>query len=289
MNKIIQSVCGLHDLKYRSLTPVSGGDINSAYAVDTTEGKLFIKLNSASDYPGMFKKEAEGLNALHKATTLKIPTVIAYGEIQDQQYLILEWLEKSSPSSNFWQQFAEGLVQLHKTTHTHFGFLSSNYIGSLVQENKQTGTWAEFYETQRIMPLTQKLFDERSFHKEDVQNAERLCSKLGYIFPSEPPSLLHGDLWGGNYMAVRNSTSDVLPSIYDPAVYYGHREMDIGMTLLFGGFNNRLYETYLSLFPLESDWRKRVSLTQLYPLLVHAILFGDTYVSQCRNIIKLWN
>jgi fructosamine-3-kinase len=130
------------------------------------------------------------------------------------------------------------------------------------------------------------LFDEGSVSKNDVQNADKLCIKFKDIFPVEPPSLLHGDLWSGNFTVAKNKAGDAVPAIFDPAVYYGHREMDIGMTLLFGGFTHQFYEVYQNIFPLQPGWRERVLLTQLYPLLVHAILFGGSYISQCTTIIK---
>ena len=134
------------------------------------------------------------------------------------------------------------------------------------------------------MPLVQKLTNDGVLIAADVVVAEKLCNKLPGLFPSEPPSLLHGDLWAGNMMPVGHNGADV-PCIYDPAVYHGHREMDIGMSLLFGGFDSRFYDAYNHNYPLEKGWHSRVSLTQLYPLLVHAVLFGGGYVGRCREII----
>jgi fructosamine-3-kinase len=139
--------------------------------------------------------------------------------------------------------------------------------------------------------LVQRLFNNGDLSKVDISNAEKLCTRLIEVFPIEPPALLHGDLWAGNFMAVKsnsNSVADVVPAIYDPAVYFGHREMDIGMSMLFGGFDSSFYEAYHSFYPLEKNWRQRIRLTQLYPLLVHAILFGGGYISQCKSILNDW-
>jgi len=289
MNNYIRTVCEINGLKYISSKPVSGGDINASYAITTSEGQLFLKLNTAKDFPEMFAKEAEGLKALQQASLLKIPAVVAMGELEDKQYLLLEMLEKAQPSIGFWDKFAEGLASLHHLTNNTFGFTSFNYIGSLVQQNNMCKTWAEFYATERIMPLVKKLFNNHSITINDVNAAEKLCNNLQNIFPVEASALLHGDLWAGNFMAVKtNEATQVTASIYDPAVYYGHREMDIGMSSLFGGFDNRFYEAYHHYYPLEKDWRKRVSLTQLYPLLVHAILFGGGYISRCSSILHDW-
>ena len=127
-----------------------------------------------------------------------------------------------------------------------------------------------------------QLFDNGSFDKNDVLAAEKLAKNFSNIFPPEPPALLHGDLWSGNFMVAANG----LAAIYDPAVYFGHREMDIGMTKLFGGFTAPFYQAYNEIFPMEKNWMQRVPLTQLYPLLVHALLFGGGYISNCRHLIK---
>jgi fructosamine-3-kinase len=286
MTDLIRSIATTEQLEYRGHTRISGGDINEAFAIETNAGRVFLKINSAVRYPGMFASEAEGLQALHAATNLKIPTVVAHGGFDNQQYLLLEYVEKASPSPNQWQQLAQGLASIHKQTDEQFGWRSSNYIGSLAQNNKQANTWSEFYATQRILPLTKQLFNAGHLSNNDVYAAETLCNKLGDLFPIEPPSLLHGDLWAGNFMIAKDATGTTIPSIFDPAVYSGHREMDLGMTLLFGGFDRMFYEHYHECFPLENGWRKRVSLTQLYPLLVHAILFGGGYIQQCRSIFS---
>jgi fructosamine-3-kinase len=291
MSIYINKICEAEGLRYISTSVISGGDINATCELITDKGRFFMKLNSAVEFRGMFEKEADGLRALQQVQLLKIPAVIAVGEVEDKQYLLLELLEKGQAPANFWQTFAEGLASLHRITNSSFGWHSSNYIGSLIQENNYQSTWAEFYATQRITPLVQKLFDNGDLSKVDVSNAERLCGRLTEIFPDEPPALLHGDLWAGNFMATKtnnNSVTDVVPSIYDPAVYFGHREMDMGMSLLFGGFDKSFYEAYHSFYPPEKNWRQRVHLTQLYPLLVHAILFGGGYISQCRSILNTW-
>lgn len=271
---------------------VTGGDINSAYAVDTSKGRFFIKLNSALNNPQIFLKEAEGLHALEKATLLKIPQVIATGEFQGQQYIILEWLKKVTHQEVTSEKLAKGLAELHQISSKLYGWQHSNYIGSLIQENKQSASWAEFYATQRVLPLVRKVYDGGGFDKKVITAAEQVCNKLLHIFPPEVPSLIHGDLWGGNFMTVeeadKTQSNNIYAAIFDPAVYFGHREMDLGMTLLFGGFAKDFYKHYNECFPLEKNWRQRVSLTQLYPLLVHSVLFGGSYINSCTNILTKW-
>lgn len=287
MRDYIKTICTINNWEYINSDRISGGDINSSFSVETDKGTYFLKINSAVAYPEMFAKEAEGLKALKQASLFKIPDVIATGEHGDKQYLFMELLEKSYPSKEIWKTFAEALAQLHKISNDYFGLTDFNYIGSLRQQNDYTKSWVEFYTSQRIIPLVEILFNKMLFMKQDVDAAEKLCNCLAEIFPEEAPSLVHGDLWGGNFMAVKSEKGTV-PSIYDPAVYFGHREMDLGMTLLLGGFDNSIYDFYNDFFALEKNWRERVPLTQLYPLLVHAILFGGGYVSRCSEILDKW-
>lgn len=285
MNATITNICQQAGLQLYNAVPVSGGDINHAYRLDTTGGTFFLKINDAVKYPNMFDKEAAGLNQLRQAAGLYLPKVFATGLLGNQQYLLLEWLNKGATGEGFWNNFAAGLAGLHQITHVHFGSWDSNYIGSLVQPNQPAATWPLFYAQQRIMPLARLLYNTQAFDKTDVAAAERLCTRLDQIFPEEPPALLHGDLWAGNFMSVQHG-GEIMPAVYDPAVYWGHREMDLGMSLLFGGFDSTFYTCYNEHLPLQAGWRQRVPFTQLYPLLVHAVLFGGGYIGNCQQILS---
>lgn len=260
---------------------VNGGDINVAWCLHTKNSKYFLKVNDAAAYPGMFTKEAEGLAALRNTGTVNVPLILKYGEQDSRQYLLMDWVEREAPAKNFWQSFGTSLAQLHQAAQPFFGWMEDNYIGSLHQQNTQHSNWHSFYCECRIMPLVKKLFDAGRFDKADIAAAENLCIASHNLFPLEYPSLLHGDLWSGNFMAATNG----LAVIYDPAVYFGHREMDIGMTKLFGGFHQDFYNAYNEIYPLEEGWQDRLQLTQLYPLLVHAVLFGGHYISNASEII----
>lgn len=275
----IMNDCGFPITRYE---PVHGGDINSSYCLHGTDAKYFLKVNDAKRYPGMFEQEARGLDKLRNSSTLTIPAVIKCGLIEHQQYLLLEWIEPGKPNSNFWENFGIAVATMHRQPQSCFGWPADNYIGSLPQYNTQYDSWGLFYTECRIIPLVKKLFDTRAFIKQDVTAAENLCKNFDQLFPQEPPALLHGDLWSGNFMIT--SAGEV--AIYDPAVYYGHREMDIGMTKLFGGFHQRFYTAYNEIYPLEKDWVQRLLLSQLYPLLVHAVLFGGHYVGNARAILS---
>jgi fructosamine-3-kinase len=261
---------------------VFGDDINTTYTVTTNEERYFIKLN-ITNYTDIFQKEMDGLLLLRSAgTCLKIPEPILNGTFGQQSFLLMEYLEKGPESKALWQQLATGLAQLHQTTQNHFGLDCSNYIGSILQNNTPANTWTDFYAHQRILPLMHQAYDQHKCTRADIQLAEQFCNKLPALIPEEPPAMLHGDLWSGNRMFTSNREA----AIYDPAVYFGHREMDIAMTLLFGGFDMYFYTIYNEVFPLESGWRERIDICQLYPLLVHLILFGGHYYNAVKSILE---
>jgi fructosamine-3-kinase len=265
-----------------SYSQVFGGDINTTYIIATNEDKYFIKLNTIA-FDDMLQKEKDGLLLLRSAKTLlKIPEPILQGTSEQQSFLLMEYLEKGTESKILWQQLATGLAQLHQTKQDHFGLNYDNYIGTVFQNNTITTTWAQFYAQQRILPLMQLAYEQQKCTKADLQLAEQFCNKLSALTPEEPAALLHGDLWSGNRMFTLNREV----SVYDPAVYIGHREMDIAMTLLFGGFDTQFYTTYNEVFPLQNGWRERIDICQLYPLLVHLILFGGHYYGAVKSILK---
>lgn len=261
---------------------VFGGDINQTYVLtDNLHNTFFLKLNTTSP-KDMFEKECNGLQVLRSTQSLWVPAPLLHGIFGNTIFLVMEYLEKGTPTPTFWKDFAAGLAQLHRTTHSSFGLNEDNYIGSLHQSNHYQPDWPTFYASQRILPLFRLALQQQKCSGQDVQEATQLCQKFNTIFPSEPPSLVHGDLWGGNFMCMNHGQ----PAIYDPAVYYGHREMDIAMSLLFGGFDTSFYQYYNEVFPLEKDWRTRVELCQLYPLLVHLVLFGGHYYSSVKEILR---
>lgn len=284
----VQAILHDIDLKITRYEPITGGDISTAYCLYSAEKKYFLKLNAAARYPAMFEKEAGGLQALqkaagrHKPGGLFIPAVYKYGETNDHQYLVLEWMEQGSPGNDFWEQFGRSLAGLHQHSSDFFGWHEDNYIGSLAQHNSKHHSWASFYSECRIMPLVKNLCSSGAFSTHDVKDAISLCDHLTEVFPQRPPAMLHGDLWSGNFMATRHGRA----AVFDPAVYFGHHEIDIGMTKMFGGFNDRFYAAYAEIFPLEKNWEQRLQITQLYPLLVHAVLFGGHYIGAVRNIIR---
>lgn len=266
-------------LDTESIYAVSGGDIASSYQVFTENDHFFVKVMPNST-PNMAKVESDGLNVLRGKSSLYVPQVIAQGtENAGTEVLVLEHLKERPVQDNNWVEFGQGLAELHLNYDDSFGFQETNYIGSVIQKNTQQNTWGSFYGSCRILPLIAKVPALKSEFSRLSQ--QTLQDKIQDIFPCEKPSLLHGDLWSGNVM---NTTKGM--AIYDPAVYYGHREMDIAMTFLFDGFDKKYLNAYQEVYPLEQQWEERVELCQLYPLLVHAVLFGGSYVNSSSVILR---
>jgi len=268
-----------------SKTPLSGGDINSVFKLTTNQGEFCLKQNERSRFPKMLKKEAHGLSELLEKSSFQIPKVLASFEDDQSQFLVMEYVASGRKSAVFWEDFGCKLAEMHQQSADQFGWVEDNYIGSLNQSNKRHSNWETFYAEERILPQVQMAFDSHKIDSQFVRASEQLCTKFNDFFPTESPALLHGDLWSGNFMV----NSDGMPVLIDPAVYYGHREMDLGMMHLFGGFSEILFETYNDQFPLEHNWKERIPLTQLYPLLVHVNLFGGSYVQSARSVIQRYS
>jgi fructosamine-3-kinase len=254
--------------------PVGGGSINSAFVFSHHSEKYFIKFNNANAYPGMPEAEREGLSHLRNAG-VRVPEVIATGISGSHAWLLLRRIIPGKRVADFEEQFGRMLAVLHHRTEKHFGSMPDNWIGSLPQVNTDWQRWSDFFREQRLDPLLRSAVDHRLLPPGVTGLAERLYAKLDVLFPSEPPSLLHGDLWSGNRMVGEEG----LPVLIDPAVYYGFREMDLAMIRLFGGFDRRWEEAYAEAFPWSPGVEDRIGLCNLYPLLVHLLLFGGGYAT----------
>ena len=261
---------------------VGGGCINEAFSIKTNVGKYFIKYNSAAAFPGMFEKEAAGLELLAETKTIEIPEVIDTGESENFSCLLLKYIESGIPNRNSWVEFGTKLADLHRNTHNFFGLDHDNYIGSLVQKNNPHPDFFSFFISERIEPQLKEARNKGAFTQSETRCFDSLFKSLPDIIPVEKPALLHGDLWSGNFMITANASH----CLVDPAVYYGHREADIAMTELFGGFDPEFYSAYNHAWPMEKGWQKRVDIFNLYPLLVHVNLFGGGYTAQVMRIIR---
>jgi protein-ribulosamine 3-kinase len=284
LKNAIFEACGFTDLPVDEVyfSSVSGGSINQAYRLEVDGERFFIKVNSASKYPLMFELEAKGLQGLRAEGGPQIPEFVANGYADDDAFLILRWIESGRKPTEFGEVFGKQLATLHRQTHKLFGWEEDNYIGSLFQSNSRLKKWHEFYIINRLDPHVEMAFNSGLLSKQHIRNFNTLYSKLDSLVPDEVPALIHGDLWGGNYLVDANGE----PVLIDPAVYYGHREMDLAMMYLFGGFDHEVFDHYHANFPLENGWRDRVPLNQLYPLLVHVNLFGLGYVGQVDGALQ---
>lgn len=265
-----------------SADAIGGGSINEAYRLNTTAGIFFLKYNIAIRFPGMFTVEARGLTLLKEADCIDVPEVVHFSNTGNYSFLLLNFIQGNSQTPDFWHTFGTNLARLHRKTATVFGLDHDNFIGSLPQSNRNHPNWIEFLINERLNPQMKMAVDSGMLNTTDVKLLDFLYKRLPEIIPVEPPSLLHGDLWSGNFITGNTGK----PCIIDPAVYYGHRETDLGMTRLFGGFPQTFYEAYNAEWPLEPGWQQRIPINQLYPLLVHVNLFGGGYCSQVRQILN---
>lgn len=262
--------------------PASGGCINNGGKVVVGGKDFFVKWNDRSRYPGMFQAEAKGLHILGASETLRIPEVIHVGEEGSFQYLLLEYIDDGRRSPDFWESFGRGLAKMHKHSAPRFGLDHNNFIGSLPQDNCESGSWIEFFIERRLRSQLAIALQNNGLNKSAASDFDKLFAKLNSLLPDERPSLLHGDLWGGNLMIADNGEACLI----DPAVYYGHREVDLAMTQLFGGFDSVFFESYNEEFPLLPGYRERLDLYNLYPLLVHVNLFGGGYAAQVMSVLR---
>lgn len=260
---------------------VHGGDINEAFSFTSGDQKYFIKYQIGPQASSMFQSEAEGLRLIATKKCIKTPSPVQRLEGNNEAALIMPFIEKGNPSTVDWERFGHQLGALHRHTNSTFGLNTHNYIGTLQQNNSQTNSWTKFYAEQRILPLLNQAFDRGMLGMAEVRNGERFCRRIASLFPDEKPSLIHGDLWSGNFLFDQNRT----PYLIDPAVYYGHREMDLAMSRLFGGFPKEFYQGYEENHPLSSGWQVRLKYGQLYYLLVHLVLFGKAYFHSVAAIL----
>jgi len=260
-------------------TAVAGGDINAAHRARLADGRLVFVKSNPDEPPGMFAAEARGLTWLAEAKALRIPAVLAQGP----GFLVLEHLGSGRRRRDFDQALGRGLAALHRAGAPGFGLDHDNFIGRLPQANGPATTWADFYRARRLEPQLRLAIDERRASPAMRRGFERLLPRLEELVgPPEPAARLHGDLWGGNAMADEQGQ----PCLIDPAVYGGHREVDLAMMRLFGGFSARVFAAYEEAFPLSPGSEARVPLYQLYFLMVHVNLFGGSYVASVEHALS---
>lgn len=269
-----------HAYDIKSRQPVSGGSINSAYKISNGSKVYFVKTNRAQ-LLGMFEAEAAGLGEIAKSCAIRVPQPLCVGVAQSKSYLVLEYVEfslsRSDPAA-----LGRKLASMHRITADKYGWVRDNTIGSTPQPNTQGVDWVLFWQEQRL-GFQLGLARDKGYGHTLLEQGEKLCDRMPVLFESYTPaaSLLHGDLWSGNY------SYDALgsPVIFDPAVYYGDRESDLAMTELFGGFPAQFYASYKEAYAVEPGYETRKILYNLYHILNHLNLFGTGYLGQSLDMI----
>ncbi len=259
---------------------VGGGCIADSKVINGQSGKSYFLKRGFSN--GMFYCEANGLKEIAKSSIIRIPEVIGVGD----DFLLLEYIASGVKKRNFFESFGEKLALMHQFSQSEYGFYENNFIGSTVQKNDYSNTWADFYFRNRLLYQYRLLENKHAITSELKSKFKLLEKKVIDILDSvhESASLLHGDLWGGNYMVDEKGE----PVLIDPAVYYGHRETDLAMTKLFGGFSAVFYEVYNQINPLEEGYSYRENIYLLYHVMNHLNLFGSGYYRQTISLIDYY-
>jgi len=270
-------------VKIDAIRSISGGDISKAYLLETDSERFFCKVNHKETASAMFQVEKKGLEAIAKTKTISVPQVLLCDPLEKGGYLLMDYIEPKRATANDMELLGHRLAALHGLSESNmFGWEDDNFIGSVPQRNKKHTDWSKFYVAERLWPQLQLAVNEKRLKSNEIPSEERLIESCKNLFPEVKPSLLHGDLWGGNYLISKEN----IPYLIDPAVYFGHHEVDIAMTRLFGGFDASFYGAYTEHFPRVDGEKVRTEIYQLYYLLVHLNLFGSSYYGSVKAILN---
>jgi fructosamine-3-kinase len=257
---------------------VGGGCIaQTARLTSDDKRSFFLKQGFIGD---AFRKEANGLNELRKSQAIRIPEVI----LVNDEFLLLEDIKSGVKTSRFFTNFGVAYANMHRFEGESFGYKEDNFIGSTPQINTPNNNWLDFYFTHRLL-FQYQLAEKNGYADTNFADAfKHLEQRLPHILQGseEAPCLLHGDLWGGNYLVDENGSAVLI----DPAVYYGHREADLAMTKLFGGFTAEFYRSYQQCYPLKEGYQYRENIYLLYHVLNHLNLFGSSYKQQALQLMN---
>ena len=286
LNEAIQHVCG-ENISILSRQPVFGGDINRAYALRLSDGSvIFMKANTKQKL-AIFQGEAESLDFIRQTGTIRSPEVLAIGTDGDSSFLLLEYIPSGRGSRSSSEELGRELAEMHQADTSPFvrggkyGALHDHLLGSGIQDNTPMDCWTEFFAECRLRPQFEKAYSY--FSGTTQRQIESFLDHLDrYLTEPEHPSLLHGDLWGGNYMVDDQGH----PWLIDPAAYVGHAEADLAFTELFGGFDSVFYDTYRNAAGLDSGYRERRDIYNLYHLVKHLNLFGGAYYSSVCAVLR---
>ncbi|SMG39045.1 Fructosamine-3-kinase [Marivirga sericea] len=261
----------LHKRDIHHFALVGGGSINDAFRYSVGNEEFFVKYNN--QVQGIINREVDGLNAIANLNCIKTPEIIAYEKLDDYEVLVLRFINSGLRTPKAWESFGQQLAEMHLKPATYYGWYQDNFIGSLHQTNKKYEDFIDFFISERLRPQIKLAKANDYFSAEEIKKFDCLFQKLEDILPETQPSLVHGDLWSGNFMIGEEDT----PFLIDPSIHYNFRETDIAFTHLFGGFDRQFYDAYNSYYPLAKGFQDRIALYNIYPLLVHLNLFGTGY------------
>jgi fructosamine-3-kinase len=262
-------------------TAAHGGCINRGGRLHTTAGDFFLKWNTTASLERMFEVEARGLNLLRATQAIHVPEVVTTGQLSEYQFILLEYVPQQAPRNDYWALLGRQLAALHASRGAAYGLDHDNYIGSLPQRNSPTQSWRLFFAEKRLAPLLDQVSNLGIAPVYWRKAFENLYRNFDSLLPEEGPSLIHGDLWQGNVLV----NGFGAPCLIDPAVYFGHREVDLAMTRLFGEFDESFYNAYQEAWPLQKGFEERFAIYNLYPLLVHLKLFGSSYIVPIQSTL----
>lgn len=271
-------------VKINEATETGGGCINNSQKIETSAGTFFLKWNKncAAD---IFKREAESLEELYKAGngSILVPKVICAKEVDDSPgFLLMEYLKPGNLSGSD-EKLGTGLASIHKYySSSGYGFYNNNYCGATLQDNSREDSWGVFFRERRLRFLLELIQKDRPFERAQIKIFDKLLNRVADLLPvHSKPSLIHGDLWSGNYLNTEKG-----PALIDPASYYADREMEFSIVTMFGGFSSNFFGAYNEVYPLEPDWQERNALYQLYHILNHYYLFGGGYGRQAVHVAQ---
>lgn len=269
-------------ISIENTTSVSGGDSSNAYLLETESERFFCKVNYNERAHDMFLAEKKGLEIIADTGTIAVPRVLLCDALEMVGFVVMEYIEPKRAAPEEMGRFGHQIADLHQLSASdNFGWENDNFIGSLPQSNKIHTDWSQFYVAERLLPQLKLARDDHRLQNDEIPTEHKLLNTCQNLFPQAKPSLLHGDLWSGNYLISQCGT----PYLIDPATYYGHHEVDIAMTRLFGGFHTAFFDAYSEHFPKVSGEAERKDMYQLYYLLVHLNLFGGSYYQNVKQVL----
>jgi fructosamine-3-kinase len=281
LRRAIEADLGAHVTR---ASPVRGGDVARSYAVELDDDRRVFAKTHPSAPPGFFTTEATGLSWLRDAGAVAVPEVLAVSD-EVPNRLVLEWIAVGRAGTGTERDLGVGLARMHRAGAPAFGREDRRTTGSRGLPNEPCASWAEFYAANRLLPLARLARDGGVLAASTIADLERLATRLTELDTGEPPARLHGDLWAGNRLVDVAGRSWLI----DPAAHGGHREFDLAMMRLFGGFGRECLATYAEEYPLQPGWEDRVALHQIAPLVVHAIKFGGGYVGSATAAIEQYS